>query len=127
MNNEPISERHRVTLEFYQQLKEPERSEAIANFEEEWTSRVPINLKESIYYGFNWNMSPQEVTYWRNIVWSIQDNTYFTKPFSIEELAEELFPLRDPNNSSVTRLDYDRRDTAVKVYNRLKQLGKIKE
>ena len=75
----PKSERYMVTMNFFEQLKEPERSEAIENYDETY-SCVPDTITEAISHGFDWAKSKQGYKYWNNIRYSIEYNTYFKKP-----------------------------------------------
>ena len=60
------SERHIATMKFFEQLKEPERSEAIENYDESY-SCVPDTITEAISHGFDWAKSKQGLKYWENI------------------------------------------------------------
>lgn len=54
---------------FYDQLNEPERSEAKENWSYEWAknTEVPDKLTMAIFYGFNWTPTKQGSDYWDNI------------------------------------------------------------
>ena len=59
---------------FYDQLTEPERSQAKENYKEKTTS--PICLGEAINSGFIWEDSPQGDGYWRKIRHLIKSDNY---------------------------------------------------
>jgi len=74
------SERYLTTMKFFEQLREPERSEAITNYDEEFSETVPINLFEAVNSAFQWDCCNQEDQYWLSISNDIEGNTYFKKP-----------------------------------------------
>lgn len=75
----PNSERYLETMKFFEQLREPERSEAIANYDEDYGSgtKVPKDLAEAINYGFEWSSTKQEHEYWMVIKDEIVSGIYF--------------------------------------------------
>lgn len=76
----PKSERYLATMRFFEQLREPERSEAIANYDEDYDEQVPETLAEALEYGFNWENSPQGNDYWEEeIHHPIDYGSYFEK------------------------------------------------
>lgn len=114
-----ISERKRVTLQFFEQLKEPERSEAIENFDESFDRQIPDCLVDALDRGFNFDNTKQGHKYWFDITLDIESGRYLRgkkKPFDIKELAREMYPT-----------DCLDRKVVLEVYNKLKSLGKIKE
>jgi hypothetical protein len=76
----PKSERYIATMKFFEQLKEPERSEAIANYDENYTDTIPSSLSVALLLGFAWDKSKKVHSYWDNLYKSIRDNTYFKEP-----------------------------------------------
>ena len=76
----PKSERYTATMKFFEQLKEPERSEAIKNYNEGRSKTIPLNLHGALDSGFEWDKSKQGPSYWDNLYNSIRDNTYFKEP-----------------------------------------------
>lgn len=72
----PKSERYLVTMKFFNELKEPERSEAIENYDENRYG-IPSKLNNALTNGFDWGKSKQGYKYWNDIRDSIEDNTYF--------------------------------------------------
>lgn len=74
------SKRYTATMKFFEQLREPERSEAIENYNENYYNSVPSTLTNALEDGFGWSDSAQEHVYWDNIYVSIEDNTYFKEP-----------------------------------------------
>lgn len=79
VKTEPKSERYLATMKFFEQLREPERSEAIANYDEDYGSgtKVPKDLAEAINYGFEWSSTKQEHEYWMVIKDEIMSGIYF--------------------------------------------------
>ena len=73
----PKSERYLATMKFFEQLKEPERSEAIANYDEEYSIYIPKSLESALSSGFCWDNTEQESDYWEHIHGMLLDNTYF--------------------------------------------------
>jgi hypothetical protein len=117
-----MTERKRVTLEFFSQLKEPERSQAIENFDEGTSNKTPSCLANAVFFCINWTDSPQGWDYWDKIHESIRDNTYHTKPFDIEDICESVENEND-FNCSWTEIH----KIVKATYEKLKYLGKIKE
>ncbi len=110
-----ISERKRVTLEFFEQLNEPERSEAIENFNEGTSNKTPSCLANAVFFCINWTDSPQGWDYWDKIHESIRDNTYHHKQFNIVQFAYDMYTGEG-----------DKQIIAIDTYNKLNELGKIK-
>ena len=71
------SERYLATMKFFEQLREPERSGAIANYDEGYDSDVPESLSDALIIGFRWGDSNQTYSYWDRIKNSVDDKTYF--------------------------------------------------
>lgn len=113
----PVSERKSKSIEFYKQLREPERSEAIANFDEDFSVNIPTNLIEALVHGFDWgDYSVKDTIPWVDTIQKLERGIYFKEPFNIEDLAREMFPDRDIHINVV-----------IATYNKLKELGKIKD
>lgn len=72
----PKSERYLVTMKFFYELKEPERSQAIENYDENRYG-IPSSLGNALSTGFTWGNSKQGYKYWNDIRDSIENNTYF--------------------------------------------------
>lgn len=72
---ESKSERYIKTMEFFNQLEEPMRSQAIENYEEDYSNRVPTTLADALGGGFDWQLSSQGLNYWENIHFNLQ---YYT-------------------------------------------------
>ncbi len=72
----PKSERYLVTMKFFEQLREPERSQAIENYDENRYG-IPSKLNNALTNGFDWGKSKQGYKYWNDIRDSIENNTYF--------------------------------------------------
>jgi hypothetical protein len=70
------SERFVETMEFFNQLQEPYKSQAIANYDEEYDSIVPRTLYEAITYGFEWEGTNEGHDYWESFRESL--NTPFS-------------------------------------------------
>lgn len=122
-----MTERKRVSLEFYNQLKEPERSEAIENFDEFHCEDIPETLTEALRYGWCW-VSKGDVDKWVIIHNSVNDGSYFIKPFVIEDLVDSIYP-----ELPMTSIDFDetdlhnaKREGFIECYNKLKELGMLK-
>ena len=80
----PKSERYLATMKFFEQLREPERSEAIANYDEDYDEQIPETLADALELGFCWKDSPQGNDYWEEKIHRPVDyGIYFEK--------EELF------------------------------------
>ena len=77
VKTEPNSERYLATMKFFEQLREPERSEAIANYDEEYSIYIPKSLESALSSGFCWDNTEQESDYWEHIHGMLLDNTYF--------------------------------------------------
>ena len=77
----PKSERFYTTMKFFEQLREPERSQAIINYQEVFLEHtVPTTLYDALYNGFLFVGTHQGDSYWQNILKSIENNTYFKEP-----------------------------------------------
>jgi hypothetical protein len=74
------SERYIKTMQFFEQLREPERSEAIANYDEDWSDSTPKDLATALDCGFEWSATEQKHLYWSEIKDNIKNNTYFKEP-----------------------------------------------
>lgn len=70
------SERYLATMKFFNELKEPERSQAIENYDENRYG-IPSKLNNALTNGFDWGKSKQGYKYWNDIRDSIENNTYF--------------------------------------------------
>jgi hypothetical protein len=68
----PKSERYLATMKFFEQLREPERSEAIANYDEDYDTIVPENLAHAISIAFSWQEDK-----WVELYNSVDKGTYF--------------------------------------------------
>jgi len=83
-----MTERKRVTLGFFNQLREPERTQAIDNYDNAASNTVPYCIENAIMSGFDWEETPQGQghKYWENIWESLIDKTYWPPVvFSIED------------------------------------------
>jgi hypothetical protein len=85
------SERYIKTMEFFNQLREPEKSQAIANYNEGFDKQVPSKLREAVGYGFNWADSPERHIYWENICSNIRNNTCFNTKEAVHCPTQEEF------------------------------------
>jgi hypothetical protein len=75
------SERYIKTMQFFEQLREPERSEAIANYDESYSNQIPKSLVEALEEGFEWEKSSQGLSYWEEEIYHpIDYGSYFKKP-----------------------------------------------
>ncbi len=74
------SERYVKTMQFFEQLREPERSEAIVNYNEGRSGHEPDNLFDALNFAFNWENSNEGNDYWNEIARLIERNTYFKEP-----------------------------------------------
>ena len=55
-------------LEWYEELPEPIRSQAIANYDPKFCNSLRVESQSvAIARGFNWDKSPQGFDYWNNI------------------------------------------------------------
>lgn len=77
VKTEPKSERYLATMKFFEQLREPERSESIANYDEDYSIYIPKSLESALSSGFCWYNTEQESDYWEHIHGKLLDNTYF--------------------------------------------------
>jgi len=111
-----MTERKKRTLEFFEQLNEQERSEAIENFDENYSYNIPDNLYEAIYHGFT------QTDKWKSIRIKILNNTYHPKQFDIDDICESVENEND-FNCSWTEIH----KIVKATYEKLKELGKIKE
>lgn len=76
----PKSEFYIATMKFFEQLREPERSEAIENYDEDYPKNVPLTLRRALVSGFEWGKSKQGCEYWDELYNSICNITYFKEP-----------------------------------------------
>lgn len=92
----PKSERYIATMKFFNELKEPEKSEAIENYDENLYG-IPSNLDEALLDGFNWEKSKQGYKYWNDISDSIINNTYLkeTLVFGKYKIGDIVVSLTD--------------------------------
>ena len=70
VNNESEEEQlKKIYFDFYDQMEEPERSEAKANFTNESANNElkPLTIMEAIFRGFFWKETKQNYEYWNNI------------------------------------------------------------
>jgi hypothetical protein len=73
----PKSERYTATMLYFNQLREPERSQAIANYDENYDSQIVGELFTALNSGFSWTSSPEGDYYWQDISDRIEDGSYF--------------------------------------------------
>jgi cobalamin biosynthesis Mg chelatase CobN len=73
----------KTILEWYEELPEPIRSQAIANYDYE--NSVAITLSGAIATGFNWGTTPEGFDYW-----SDSQNTYDPQPTTLEQSLSDL-------------------------------------
>jgi len=71
------SERFVETMKFFNQLQEPYRSQAIANYDEMCSLVIPKTLDEAIIYGFEWGRTDKDHGYWKNFRESL--NTFSSR------------------------------------------------
>jgi hypothetical protein len=67
IKEEPKSERYIKTMYFYNQLDEPAKSLAIANYDEDYINLVPLTLESAIDAGFGWEKTKEGGDYWANV------------------------------------------------------------
>jgi hypothetical protein len=79
------SKRYIKTMEFFNQLREPEKSQAIANYDEEFNNIVPDDLEEALCYGFNFYDNDSNGEYWDDILLYVSNGTYFKDPKPTQE------------------------------------------
>lgn len=71
------SEEKRVYFDMVGKLNEPERSEALDNFDEsEFIILDDMSISDCLSYGFDWTESKQGFEYWDKIDAQISTNTY---------------------------------------------------
>lgn len=70
------SQRRKETMRFFNMLNEPERSQAIANYDEKSLMKNPENISDALYGAFLWGNTKEGAIYWSEICRSIQNNTY---------------------------------------------------
>jgi hypothetical protein len=85
------SERYIKTMEFFNQLREPEKSQAITNYDENYEDVIPDKLCDAVDYGFNWAASPERHIYWENICGNIRNSTYFNTKEAVHCPTQEEF------------------------------------
>jgi hypothetical protein len=85
------SERYIKTMEFFNQLREPEKSQAIANYDENYEDVIPDKLCDAVDYGFNWATSPERHNYWENICGNIRNSTYLNTKEAVHCPTQEEF------------------------------------
>ena len=73
----PKSERYTTTMFYFNQLREPERSQAIVNYDEDYCSQIVGELYTALNCGFSWTSSPEEDHYWQDLSDRIEDGSYF--------------------------------------------------
>jgi len=81
-------------LEWYEELPEPYRSQAIANYDEEFAKRFreATSIHDAIYHGFIWLGSLEGAEYWNEL------HNKLTNPPTIQDIiasVEEKFSNRN--------------------------------
>jgi hypothetical protein len=77
-------------LEWYEELPEPIRSQAIANYDPSFSEVDEIeSLSEAIGEGFNWMPSPQEHHYWEEVHNKAEAGEY-TPQSTLEQSLSDL-------------------------------------
>jgi hypothetical protein len=80
----------KTILEWYEELPEPIRSQAIANYDPSYSEADETSSKsESIKRGFNWYRSPQENHYWEEVHNKAEAGEYDT-PTPLEQSLSDL-------------------------------------
>ena len=62
------------------QLKEPERSEALSNMRPIGMKSSSDSLEDAVADAFHWRDTPQGDSYWNNIYQALYDGTYYDAP-----------------------------------------------
>lgn len=75
--NDPQESLKEIYYKFFDQMEEPEKSEAKANLEPVISStEIPTTIQEAIGFAFNWSDSPKKIDYWREIYLKYSQNIH---------------------------------------------------
>jgi hypothetical protein len=97
----------KTAKEWFQKLREPERSQAIANSKDGSTCECE-SLENALMVCFNWSSSPQGQNYWRDIRIRVGNGSYFKQEESKleqEEKADEADDSKLTRNEAYWLLD----------------------
>lgn len=80
----PSKELKEIYIDFYNQLKEPYKTQAIDNFDSDFAKAfsLPNTLQGAIAGGFYWLKSPQGQVYWHNVSANIDNYMNTEKKFT---------------------------------------------
>ena len=78
----------KTILEWYEELPEPIRSQAIANYDGEYL--VADSLTNAISRGFYWGKSPEGQDYWQDIENKAEEGEYDPPPTPLEQSLSDL-------------------------------------
>lgn len=77
-------------LEWYEELPEPIRSQAIANYDPEfYRDSMAESLVKAIGAGFNWEESPEKDDYWEEI-YDLAESGDYDKTTPLEQALSDL-------------------------------------
>lgn len=62
-----MTKRERLTRQWFNKLNEPFRSQAIANYDEDFSDVEPQGMIEAMINGFDWDKSKQGDKYWDDL------------------------------------------------------------
>lgn len=71
---------NRHILEWYKDLPEPYRSQAIENYSSNFWNSQANSITQAIHNGFKWSRSPQGLTYWQTVFVKLGNGTLTLLP-----------------------------------------------
>ncbi len=82
------SQRRKETMRFFNMLNEPERTLAIANYQENYDRDTPKTVRQSVLWGFDWEESAQGNDYWDDIDRKLLYERYNLKTEPMEQQSK---------------------------------------
>jgi hypothetical protein len=116
----------KTPIEWFQQLKEPYRSEAIENISNRMAGYVnyPSSLLAALNYSFDWMQSPQKLAYWEKIYDSIKsgETTYLETELKPQDMISGEWYVVETKNEYLIKFKTIEGMTVIKtkcyIYNR---------
>jgi hypothetical protein len=94
--------KHEINRSFLSQLNEPERSEALENYDEEYADgyEKSLSIEEALSRSFEWSKSKQGYSRWDKICEKLEYNAY---PFKTKTMKHEvILNKKQPKQMTIT-------------------------
>ena len=86
----------KTILEWYNELEEPYKTKAIHNYDKDFYYRNEVDsLTGALSYGFDWEDSPEDIDYWRDLHDELDIKPASTIDQSLSDLTKTLEEMKE--------------------------------